>query len=243
MPYQLITSQFSFIQFGQTDNVSACNWDAHQLCLPVFAVDDLAFQFVIAADTQDEADLLCSQVSQVINIGTVSQCSDEITPFVDNITRYRIGPLQVLYHWPHGITTLMDYAVNECFRVGVEVFDQFFCSNCFIRIHDDCHTSVLEYYGADNAFGFNYCAGETISEDATDCDPLILQFTNQSSMTIPWTTYLQNLYGNTPSVTIWTYDGSELVQAGQVVKYDTYPPGAILLDFGGVNSGVIKISK
>lgn len=243
MPYQILTSQFSFLQFGQTDNVTACNWDTEQICLPVFAVDDVAFQFVIQGDTEEEADALCAIDDQVISIGTLSQCSDEITPFVDTVTRYRLSPLQVLYHWPHGITTLMDYAVNECFRIGVEVFDQVFCSNCFIRIGDDCHTSVLEYYGSKNQFEFAYCAGELISEDATDCDPLILQFTNQSSMEIPWTAYLQSQYGDTPSVTVWTYDGGELVQAGQVVKYDTYPPTALLIDMGGVNSGVVVIKK
>lgn len=243
MPYQLITSPFSFIQFSETDTVSACNWDPAQLCLPVYAQGDIAFQFIISADTEEEADILCSQVSQVINIGTVAACNEEITPFIDTIVRYRVGPLQVLYYWPHGVTTLSDYEVNECFRIGIEVFEQFFCSNCFIRIGDDCHTSVIEYGGSENQFSFLYCAGEAVDESATDCDPLILQFTNQSSMTIPWTAYLQSLYGDTPSVVAWTYDGSELVQAGQVIKYDQYPPTNIIVDMGGVNSGVLKISK
>ena len=243
MPYQISTSQFSFMQFGETDTISACNWGDADLCLPVYAAGDIAFQFVIVAATEDEADLLCSQTQQVINIGTVERCADEITPFSGSITRYRIGPLQVLYHWPHGITTLLDMEVGQCFRIGIEVFGQFFCSNCFIRIGNDCHTSVLEYYGDENQFGFNYCAGETISADATDCDPLIMQFTNQSGITIPWTAYLQSLYGNTPSINVWTYDGSELVQAGQVIKYDTFPPTSIIIDMGGVQSGVIKISR
>lgn len=213
------------------------------MCLPVYLPSDVAFQFVIVADTQDEADALCNIDTNPVSIGTIRACSDALTPFIGAATRYRIGPLQVLYYWGGGITTLLDFEYGECFRIGVEVLDQFFCSNCFQRIKDDCHSSVLEYGGDENAFEFNYCAGETVDQDAGDCDPLILQFTNQSSMTIPWTAYLESIYGQTPSITVWTYDGSELVQAGQVVKYDQFPPTELIIDMGGVNSGVIKITR
>lgn len=243
MPYQIRVSEFSFIQFDESDNISACNWDTTHMCLPVFLPGDVAFQFVIVADTEDEADALCTVDGNPVIIGHVEQCSDAITQFLGDLTRYRIGPLQVLYYWPGGIPTLFDMEVGQCFRIGIEVFEQFFCSNCFQRIGDDCHTSVLEFFGNENAFGYNYCAGETIDPNATDCEPLILQFTNQSSMVIPWTAYLQSLYGTAPSVNIWTYDGSELVQAGQVVKYDTFPPTSLILDFGGTQSGIIKITR
>jgi hypothetical protein len=243
MPYQLLVSRFSFITFDETDTVSACNWDPAQLCLPVYAQGDIAFQFIISADTEEEADALCAIDDQVINIGTVAGCDEEITPFADTIVRYRANALQVSYYWPYGITTLSNYDINQCFRIGVEVFDQFFCSNCFIRIGDDCHTSVIEYGGDENAFGFLYCAGVAIDEDATDCDPLEILFTNQATMTIPWTAYLQSKFGTVPKITVWTYDGSELVIAGNVVKLDAYPPTELRFDFGGVNSGLVRIGK
>lgn len=243
MPYHISTSQFSFLQFSESDIISACNWPDTEMCLPVFQSNDVAFQFVIAADTEEEADVLCSIDSNPVVVGHVEACSDALTPFTGTVTRYRIAPLQILYYWSNGITTLNTMEIGQCFKIGIEVFEQFFCSNCFQRIGSDCHTSVVEFYGDENAFGYNYCAGESVDEDATDCEPLILQFTNQSSMVIPWTAYLESIYGQTPSINVWTYDGSELVQAGQVVKYDTFPPTEIRIDFGGVNSGIIKITR
>jgi hypothetical protein len=243
MPYSISVSRFSFIQFDELDTITACNWTDTDICLPVYLPGDIAFQFVLTASTEDEADALCTIEVNPVIIGHVERCSDVIAPFSGVVTRYRIGPLQVLYHWPNGITTLGTMEIGQCFRVGVEAFDQFFCSNCFQRIGSDCHTSVIEYSGNDNSFGFNYCAGEAVDEDATDCDPLILEFVNQTNMTIAWTAYLQSLYGNTPTVTVWTYDGGELVQAGQVIKFDTYPPTEIRIDMGGPQSGVVKIMR
>lgn len=243
MPYQVRTSQFSFLQFDELDTITSCEFSPFDLCLPVFAPGDIAFQFVVVADTEEEADALCVQDDSPVIIGTIESCADSLTVWPDNLTRYRIGPLQVLYHWPHGITNLDEFDYGQCFRIGVEIFDQFFCSNCFQRIRSECHTSVVEYYNNENAFGFNYCAGETISESDTDCEPLVLEFIAQPTVTIVWTAYLQSIYGNTPTVEVWTYEGGDLIKAGQVVKFDTYPPTVITIDMGGPQSGVIFIKK
>jgi len=242
--YRILVSRFSFIQFSETDTISSCNWTDTDMCLPVYQPSDVAFQFVIASDTEEEADALCAQDTNPVVVGTLEQCSDAITPFVGEITRYRISATQVLYYWSAGITTLYDYDFGTCFRIAVEVFDQLFCSNCFQRIKSDCHTSVIEYSGNTNQYGFNYCAGNAEDTDsAADCDPLILQFTNQATLTIPWTAYLQARYGTTPAAQAWLYDGGELVAAGIRVAYDTYPPTALLFDFGGTASGVVRINK
>lgn len=245
MAYLISVSQFSFVQFNELDTITACNWPDTDMCLPVFAINDVWFQFVITATTEEEADLLCTQSGSPVIVGHVQECSDALTPFTGTITRYRISATKVLYYWSHGITTLNTLDIGECFRIGVEVFDQFFCSNCFQRIAADCHTSVVEYYNEqDNAFEFQYCAGEAAGDDDQGtCEPLLIEFTNQSTMSINWTAYLENLYGTTPNVTVWTYDGSELIQAGQVVKYDTYPPTQILIDLGGSQSGILKITQ
>jgi hypothetical protein len=237
---------FSFLQFSELDTITACNWTDTEMCLPVFAVNDVWFQFTITASTEEEADALCTQGASPVTVGHVQECSDALTPFTGTITRYRISATKVLYYWSHGITTLNTLEVGECFRIGVEVFDQFFCSNCFQRIGSDCHTNVVEYYNEqDNAFGFVYCAGEAAGGDDPQgtCEPLILEFSNQATMTINWTAYLENLYGTAPDVTVWTYQGSELINAGQVVKYDTYPfLTELRIDLGGPQSGVIRIS-
>lgn len=212
------------------------------MCLPVLLPDDVWFQFVIMATTEEEADALCSQDTQPVTVGSVVACSDALTPFSGNLMRYRISATQVLYAWQDGITTLETIDIGQCFRIGVEVLEQFFCSNCFQRILEDCHTSVIQYGSTDNSFGFNYCAS-TNSDETGDaaCEPLILEFSNQTNMVIPWTAYLQGLYGDTPSVQVWIYDGGELVAAGIRVAYDTYPPTELRMDFGGTASGVVKI--
>jgi hypothetical protein len=243
VPYSISTSIFSFIQFDESDNISACNWATTDMCLPVFAVNDVWFQFIIRASTPEEADALCSITADPLIIGHVQQCSDAITPFAGQITRYRISPTEVLYHWSHGITTLNDLEVGDCFRIGIEVFDQFFCSNCFQRIANDCFTNVVEYSQEnDNAFGFNYCAASNGDQPVeVDCQPLIIEFNNEDTYSLVWTAYLQSIYGPAPSVEVWVYDGSELVKAGLVVKFDTYPPTVITIDMGGPASGIIKI--
>lgn len=244
MPYQISTSTFSFIQFDELDTISACNWADTEMCLPVFQPSDIAFQFIVTASTEDEADALCSLDADPLSIGTVEQCSDSLAPFSGSLTRYRISSTQVLYYWGGGIPTLYNYEIGDCFRVGVEIFEQFFCSNCFQRIASDCHTSVIEYSGTTNQYGFSYCAGTNEdTETATECDPLILEFSNQDNMVIPWTAYLQERYGDTPTVQVWIYDGGELVAAGIRVAYDTYPPTELRMDFGGNSSGVIKIMR
>ena len=246
MPYSISASRFSFVQFAESDTIQACGWTDTDMCLPVYLESDVWFPFVITADTEEEADVLCSLTDEPVAVGLVEQCSDGfLLEFTEKPIRNRISTTQVSYWWQHGFpgfTGVLE--VGDCFHVKIEVADQSFCSNCFQRIGNDCHTSVLEYSNNDNAFEFNYCASTTDEQggETEDCEPTILQFTNQSIMTIPWTAYLQAKYGSAPTVQVWIYDeNGELVAAGLRVALDTYPPTELRLDFGGNASGIIKI--
>lgn len=244
MPYSISTSNFSFVQFAESDTIQACNFANADMCLPAFDDDDAWFQFFITGDTPEEIDDLCSDIN-LISLGIVENCFDGfLLEFSQKPNRYRLSDNKVLYVWQHGIPNFKSaIEVGECFHIKIEVVDQSFCTNCFQRIGDDCHTSVLQYSNSDNFAGFNYCASAGDAEDdQQSCEPTEIVFTNQSSIIIPWTAFLQQKYGNTPNVQVWVLDeNGELVAAGLRVALDAYPPTEIRIDPGGVSSGVIKI--
>jgi hypothetical protein len=247
MAIALSAPRFSFVQFSESSTVQSSFPDIH-LCLPVYDEDDVYFQFVIQTDTEEEADELCDIQNNLIEVGIVQTCSDD---FLVNFTeafnskpqRFRIGPKQILYNWQEGLpgfATAID--IGECFMIKILINETYFCSNCFQRIGDPCYTSVVEYGNDENAFGFNYCNSEGEAIDEDDCDPTIIQFTNQTHLAIPYTASLQAKYGNIPSVQVWIYDeSSELVNMGVPITFDAYPPTLISVDLGGPASGVLKL--
>lgn len=247
MPYRISTSRFSFVQFDETDDIVDCEFSTTDMCLPVYDVNDHWFQWKIVSDTEDESDALCELGSEPVTVGLVKNCGDGYAvEFVEKPSRYRVGPTTVLYVWQQGFPNFFNYiAIGECFRVMISMptIDPItWCSNCFQRIYNDCHTTVLEYGNRENAFDFNYCAGEDTGQDAAECEPTIIEFTNQATMTIPWTAFLQAKYGLAPDVQVWIYDeNGELVAAGLRVALDQYPPTEVRIDFGGVSSGFVKI--
>ena len=254
MAIRIKTPSQSFVQFEESDMITACEFDAFSLCLPVFEDNDVAFQFVLETDTSDEADGLCGSNNEVV-IGIAENCQEDRLITFDGIPeKFRISPTQVLYNWGHG---LPDFGTvisrGECFIIKITVSNLYeFCSNCFQRITDDCHTSVIDYGNNENAFGFNYCAttpvpgtggGGSGGGDTGTCDPLFVTFNNQSVLAIPYTASLKAQYGNIPTVNVWIYDtNGDLVDMGIRVTFDAYPPTLLKFDFGGPASGVIKIS-
>ena len=239
----------SFIQFDETDAIDSCQFSPIVLCLPVFADNDVYFQFILETDTEEEADSLCDLQNALLTIGIAESCDEEmILEFPYKAERYRVGIKSVLYNWQHGLPNFGSViSKGQCFVIKISVQQPYsiydFCSGCLQRIADPCHTSVIEYGNDDNAFGFDYCGGTSVDGDAADnCDPTIIQFTNVPDIAIPYTTELQLKYGSTPSVQVWIYDGAELVDMGIRVSFDAFPPTLIKADFGGISSGIIKIS-
>lgn len=244
MAYQISTSRFSFIQFAESDQIESCGFTDTDMCLPIYESGDLKFQWYITADTQEEADALCDLDAASVSVGIVQACSDGfLIEFAQKPQRYRISDTQLLYVWNHGVPGFStQIEIGECFHIKIEILLQSFCSNCLQRIKETCYTTVVEYYNDDNAFEFAYCAsGEGVGEVTDDCQPTIIQFTNQANMVIPWTASLNAKYGSAPNVQVWVNDGGELVQAGLRVAYDAFPLTEIRIDFGGTSSGIVKI--
>lgn len=250
MGLNIISPSNSFVQFDNAETVSSCEYPDISLCLPVYEADDVNFQFVIEADTIEEADALCSLTNEGFAIGITGACNDGLLlTFSDTPERFRISDFQVLYNWANGLpgfTTVID--TGECFYIKAIISEQSFCSNCFQRISDPCHTSVIEYGNDDNAFGFNYCNSNTSVEAGSggtviDCDPTFVTFTNQTMLTIPYTASMIAKYGTLPTIKVWIYDtNGELVNMSVRQAFDTYPPTEIRIDLGGLATGVLKIS-
>lgn len=240
------TPDNSFVRFDGENTVTHCIHGSFTQCLPVFAEADVAFQFVVEADTIEEANALCSPYNSNLQIGLVRDCEQEAfdVEFAELPDRYRISDLQVLYNWPHGFPGMLaEYAVGECFYIRVVVEETTACSNCFERIGDDCFSSVVEYGNDENFAGFNYCnSGGIDTPDGETCEPTVIEFTNVTSLSIPYITSMQDKYGPVPTVQVWIYDGSgDLVNMGVVATFDAMPPTVINIDTGGLASGIVVI--
>lgn len=251
MALRIISPRNSFVQFEESDVLSGCGFDDVSVCLPVFDDNDIAFQFVIEADDEGEANALCDLTNDQIHIGIVESCDENfLLEFSGKSSRRRISPTEVLYMWSGlpGFQTVI--SVGECFRIKIstsqygEEYEA--CSNCFIRISDPCWTSVVDYSADNNSFGFNYCGGSDINgagDNTQECDPTIIVFTNQSTLAIPYTAALQAKYGDVPDVTIWIRDtDGKLADMGVRATFDDFPPSTISIDFGGPATGIVKIS-
>lgn len=248
MAYEIISPTQSFVQFSETGRIDHCIFDRLNFCLPVFEDNDVAFQFIIVG-TSTEIDALCGVYGSPLAIGIVSACDDEdflleftANPYNDVPEISRLSEEQLLVNWAHGVpgfTSVIGY--NECFKIRVQIGLIQFCSNCFERTSDNCFTSVIEYSADENAFGFNYCGSGTAVEGELSCEPTIVTFTNQSTLSIPYTASLQAAYGSVPTVQVWISDGTNLVNMGITATFDAYPPNVLGFDFGGPASGIIVI--
>lgn len=246
MAYRILSPTNSFVQFGESNAVTSCTYRDITLCLPVFEEDDVYFQFIVSADSIEEADALCDLENSMISVGLAEDCAGGlIKTFTEKPNRFRISDFQVLYNWSHGLPGFADVVeVGGCFVIKVTVNDDVdACSNCFNRIAGDCHTSVVEYGNEDNFAGFNYCNSAVVGEDTEACDPTFITFTNQSTLVIPYTASMQTKYGTAPTLKVWIYDeNGELVNMSVRQAFDAYPPTELRFDFGGPATGVIKIN-
>lgn len=246
--YSIQSPRNSFIKFGETGIVDHCVFDNIQFCLPVYQDNDISFQFFING-TEEDIDALCGVYGQNVEVGIVAECDDpdfllDFTgaPYNDVPEIYRLSTTQILVNWAHGLpgfTAVRE--VNQCFRIRVQIGEVQFCSNCLTRTDDNCFTSVIEYGNDENSFGFNYCNSGAVNEESINCAPTIIQFTNVSTLTIPYTQSLKDSYGDAPSVQIWVSDGSSLVNMGITATFDNYPVNTISIDMGGPASGIVVI--
>lgn len=245
---QLATAAYGFVP----ETYETCNFPNVGFCLPVYAQDDIAFQFVLVG-TESEMNELCQLGDpDKVEIGLVRDCGDDFDINFNasylRPTKSRISATQVLYKWEEGFPGFdLEYEIGDCFYVKVVAHmdsgDVSACSNCFQRIGADCFTSVVEYGSDQNIFGFNYCdSGEMFEETETCEEPYILQFTNTLNIDIPYTEELRTKFGDVPTVEIWIFDGTQYSKAFIQDGFDAYPPTRIIADLGGLATGFIKIS-
>lgn len=246
MAYSILSPRNSFVQFNEDSTVTSCNFPDISLCLPVVEDQDVAFQFVIETETKEEADALCDLLAESVVVGISDECAgDTLLDFEQKPDRFRLSDTQVLYNWGYGVPGFSTITpVGGCFFIRVSILGYNFCSNCFQRIADDCHTSVLEYGNDDDAFGFNYCNSVPVEGEGTgQCEPRYIPFSNESTLNIPYTAELQDKYGEMPTIATWIYNPDGVLQRMNVFQgMDTFPPNMLMFDFGGPSSGVIKIS-
>lgn len=247
MSLSILTSKFSFYSFDSEDTFVNCGFPNFGMCLPVFADNDVAFQFKIVASSKVEADILCDLANNLVQIGIIRNCNDTgfLQTYSQKTERYRVNDNTVLYNWTAGLPNFEAVVqINQCFHIKVVVNGTAFCSNCLQRVGESCYSAVLDYNNNDDAFDFDYCGGSLVgsSTDVT-CEPTFVPFTNLTTLAIPYTASLSDKYGSIPTVTVWIYNLSgELVNMGTEVTFDSFPPSIINFDFGGLASGVIKIN-
>lgn len=238
----------SFVTFNETGAFEHCVFGTYTVPLPVVLYTDVAFQFYLLG-TSSELDAICGVYGEEIRVGIVSECDDadfltEFTgaPYSDEAEIYRLSDTQLLVNWAHGLPGFDSVvSVGECFRIRVQIGDTKWCSNVHKRSSDSCFTSVIDYTNDENYAGFNYCSSGAVSESEISCEPTIIQFTNQSTLTIPYTQSMRDSYGDIPDVQAWISDGTNLVNMGITATFDDYPVNTISFDFGGPASGIIRI--
>lgn len=75
---------------------------------------------------------------------------------------------------------------------------------------------------------------------STCCDQMITSFNNVASQVIAYGADKQALYGSRPNVQVYFKDGTEYVLSDDFNNV-TFTGSSIVLDFGGSNTGIIKI--
>lgn len=238
----------SFVQFNETGTFEHCVFGSYTVPLPVVLYTDVAFQFYLLG-TSSELDAICGVYGEEIRVGIVSECDDadfltEFTgaPYSDEAEIYRLSDTQLLVNWAHGLPGFDSVVtVGECFRIRIQIGEETWCSNVHKRSSDTCFTSVIDYTNDENYAGFNYCSSGAVSETEISCEPTIIQFTNQSTLTIPYTQSMRDSYGDIPDAQAWISDGTNLVNMGITATFDDYPVNTISFDFGGPASGIIRI--
>ena len=250
MAVRIISPQFSFVNFNESNIIETCGWPNITEVLPIVEDDDVWFQFILETDTKSEADALCADEGTMVKLGLCDNCAAANSiNFSDIPERGRLDDTHVLYNWIFGFTAFSTiYSIGDCFNVRVTLNDgddsTSFCSGTtWKRMSDTCFTAVLDYYNDDNFAGFDYCGGASVASDNVDCTPTEIAFTNQSTVDIPYTAQLLAKYGSVPSVKVWLYnpDGS-LYDPGLSITLDSFPPTNIHVDLGGPASGILKIS-
>jgi len=73
------------------------------------------------------------------------------------------------------------------------------------------------------------------------CPYTIVPFVNEASKEIPYSAAMMAAYGSTPNTQVFYKEGTEYALSDDANRVD-FNGVRILVDFGGPNTGIIKIS-
>lgn len=245
MAYRILTPRMSFISFSEAAEVH-CIYGALNFCFPVVNNNDVAFPYIIEADTEGEAAALAGGG---VTIGIVNDITDPgfLVQFNTGMERFLMNPLQVLFTQTSLPGAIAALDVGQCFKIRVVVFGATFHStSCFERIEEDCFTSVASYWNDESGFGFPCIggAGEMPGggEDL-DCRPTVIEFSNVSTLTVPYTSQMIAKYGQIPSCECYIIDENGVPTKMGITEQliGGIPPSAIFWDFSGPSFGYVRI--
>lgn len=75
----------------------------------------------------------------------------------------------------------------------------------------------------------------------TCCEQLIVYFSNEATKSIPYGAVEQGLYGTRPNVQVYYLDDNEEYVLSDDMNQVVFTGMSIEIDFGGSNTGVIKV--
>lgn len=257
MAIALIHPPASFVQF-MVPPEDHCIFGTIDPPLPVVYSSDVAFQIVLQAGSEGEANAV---YNDTVNFGLVREYGDTVyaLQFPNTAVRSKLAPTQILYNWGAGFPGFdAVFDVGECFRVMVELNGQHWWSKLFKRIAVDdevCFSSVIGYSNDSGGFGFFGCGpttaggttgdgGDPIDEEG-NCIPMMVEIVNEATKTIPITQSMRDAYSELPSVQIWLTNPEGVLQnMGISAQFlGGYPPDRIYVDLGGPASGWVRIGK
>lgn len=178
LEYSIRVPQYGFIWQLPTD--VNCLYD-EQVCIPVFAAEDLAFQFLVdvnnAALWETDYGMKFEYFIKVSTSCTPGQY-DYSAPIMYDLTwKFPTSTLGVGMSSVNTAFRFGDLPVNTCLYLSLvkRTWDSGtgqgdyherieLCSKCFKVITDPCYTTLLQYRNNENAFGFIYAASPDIPE-------------------------------------------------------------------------------
>lgn len=148
----------SFVQEFSESTPSGCAQSINS-CLPVYGVQDVSFQFI------HKHGLAVSTYSlQLVKDGV--EVGDRVTGLSKvQVSRPDIDPIfevSVVFVTSINLTDFENVIdIGECFKIrlyGTSIYGEYalFDTNCFIRIEEECYSSVISYRCNENSFGFYY---------------------------------------------------------------------------------------
>jgi hypothetical protein len=155
------TARANFFNFSSTE-------PPNNTPLPVATPTDIAFQILLTAESEAEADSIGTGaiILYVMSQDGTTQLHDyHLDGYL--FQQYRTGPHTVLIFWPHGLPNIASYVdANTCFRLAIEivpdVVTHYMAAGPVLKlITEPKYTSVLEYSCEENSYGFTYCYAYT----------------------------------------------------------------------------------